>query len=99
MSVDTMARLFELKNILGVKDATGNLDRVDQQSLLVLSSNYVPNSIVIDWEVFSLYASSPVHKIQSNGFPKLLIFIVFIIIPNISTIGQAVFFRFLFATL
>jgi 4-hydroxy-tetrahydrodipicolinate synthase len=31
MSVDTMARLFELKNIIGVKDATGNLDRVVQQ--------------------------------------------------------------------
>ena len=31
MSVDTMARLFELKNIIGVKDATGNLDRVTQQ--------------------------------------------------------------------
>jgi 4-hydroxy-tetrahydrodipicolinate synthase len=31
MSVDTMSRLFELKNIIGVKDATGNLDRVDQQ--------------------------------------------------------------------
>ena len=33
MSVDTMARLFELKNIIGVKDATGDLDRVDQQLL------------------------------------------------------------------
>ncbi len=31
MSVDTMARLFELKNIVGVKDATGDLDRVDKQ--------------------------------------------------------------------
>ena len=31
MSVDTMARLFELKNIVGVKDATGDLKRVDQQ--------------------------------------------------------------------
>jgi len=31
MSVDTMARLFELKNIAGVKDATANLNRVDQQ--------------------------------------------------------------------
>ena len=31
MSVDTMARLYELKNIVGVKDATGNLDRVNQQ--------------------------------------------------------------------
>ena len=31
MSVDTMARLFELKNIVGVKDATGDLERVTQQ--------------------------------------------------------------------
>ena len=31
MSVDTMARLFELKNIVGVKDATGDLNRVNQQ--------------------------------------------------------------------
>src|SRR5210317_71255 len=31
MSVDTMARLYELKNIVGVKDATGNLERIDQQ--------------------------------------------------------------------
>ena len=31
MNVDTMSRLFELKNIIGVKDATGDLDRVDQQ--------------------------------------------------------------------
>jgi len=31
MNVDTMARLFELKNIVGVKDATGDLDRVLKQ--------------------------------------------------------------------
>ena len=31
MSVDTMARLFELKNIVGVKDATGDLNRVNEQ--------------------------------------------------------------------
>ena len=31
MTVETMTRLFELKNIIGVKDATGNLDRVNQQ--------------------------------------------------------------------
>ena len=30
MSVDTMAKLFELKNIVGVKDATGDLNRVDE---------------------------------------------------------------------
>ncbi len=31
MSVETMARLFELKNIAGVKDATANVTRVSQQ--------------------------------------------------------------------
>jgi 4-hydroxy-tetrahydrodipicolinate synthase len=31
MSVETMARLFRLKNIIGVKDATANLARVSQQ--------------------------------------------------------------------
>ena len=30
MTVDTMARLYELKNIIAVKDATGDLNRVDQ---------------------------------------------------------------------
>jgi 4-hydroxy-tetrahydrodipicolinate synthase len=33
MSVDTMRRLFELKNIAGVKDATANVIRVSQQRL------------------------------------------------------------------
>jgi 4-hydroxy-tetrahydrodipicolinate synthase len=31
MSVETMARLFQLKNIVGVKDATANMARVSQQ--------------------------------------------------------------------
>ncbi len=31
MSIDTMKRLFELKNIVGVKDATGDLGRVSKQ--------------------------------------------------------------------
>jgi 4-hydroxy-tetrahydrodipicolinate synthase len=31
VSVETMARLFELKNIVGVKDATGRIDRVSLQ--------------------------------------------------------------------
>ena len=35
MSVETMAKLFELKNIVGVKDATGDLNRVDQQLKLM----------------------------------------------------------------
>ncbi len=40
MTVETMSRLFELKNILGVKDATGDLKRVDQQ-LKVLGNNFL----------------------------------------------------------
>ena len=35
MSVETMAKLYELKNIIGVKDATGDLKRVDQQLKLM----------------------------------------------------------------
>ena len=35
MSNETMARLFELKNIAGVKDATGNIARVSQQRAIV----------------------------------------------------------------
>jgi 4-hydroxy-tetrahydrodipicolinate synthase len=31
MSIETMTRLFELKNIVGVKDATGDLNRAEQQ--------------------------------------------------------------------
>ena len=40
MSVETMAKLFELKNIVGVKDATGDLNRVDEQ-LKVLGKDFI----------------------------------------------------------
>ena len=40
MSVDTMAKLYELKNIIGVKDATGDLSRVDQQ-LKVMGKEFI----------------------------------------------------------
>ena len=40
MSVDTMSRLFELKNIIGVKDATGDLNRVDQQ-LKIMGKDFI----------------------------------------------------------
>jgi 4-hydroxy-tetrahydrodipicolinate synthase len=35
LSVETMAKLYELKNIIGVKDATGDLNRVDEQLKLM----------------------------------------------------------------
>ena len=40
MAVDTMARLFELKNIVGVKDATGDLNRAEQQ-LKVMGQEFI----------------------------------------------------------
>ena len=40
MSVDTMARLYELKNIVGVKDATGDLNRLDQ-TIKKLGSDFI----------------------------------------------------------
>ncbi len=40
MTVETMARLFELKNIIGVKDATGDLNRVDE-SLKIMGKEFV----------------------------------------------------------
>ena len=40
MSVETMARLYELKNIIGVKDATVDLDRVDQ-TMKKLGENFL----------------------------------------------------------
>ncbi len=40
MSVDTMAKLFELKNIAGVKDATGDLSRLDQ-TIKKLGSEFI----------------------------------------------------------
>ena len=40
MSVDTMARLYELKNIIGVKDATGDLNRVDQ-TLMKMGKDFI----------------------------------------------------------
>ena len=40
MNIETMARLFELKNIVGVKDATGDLNRVDSQ-LKVLGKKFI----------------------------------------------------------
>ncbi len=40
MSVETMSKLYELKNIAGVKDATGDLNRVDQQ-LKVMGKDFI----------------------------------------------------------
>ena len=40
MSIDTMSKLYDLKNIVGVKDATGDLNRVDQQ-LKIMGKEFI----------------------------------------------------------
>ena len=40
MSVETMARLYELKNIIGVKDATGDLNRVNE-TLKIMGKDFI----------------------------------------------------------
>ena len=71
MSVDTMARLFELKNIIGVKDATGNLDRVDQQK-----NKMGPDFIQLSGEdatalEFNLRGGVGCISVTANVAPKL----------------------------
>src|SRR6476620_6672966 len=71
MSVDTMKRLFELKNIAGVKDATGNLARVSQQRH-VLGRDFIQLSGE-DMTALAFNAAGGVGCISvvSNVAPKL----------------------------
>tara|TARA_B100001123_G_scaffold33951_1_gene35263 strand:+ start:2315 stop:3199 length:885 start_codon:yes stop_codon:yes gene_type:complete len=71
MSVDTMARLFELKNIVGVKDATGDLNRVDQQR-----KKMGPDFIQLSGEdgtalEFNLRGGTGCISVTANIAPKL----------------------------
>ena len=71
MNVDTMARLYELKNIIGVKDATGDLNRVTQQKskmgneFLMLSGND-ENTLE-----FSKLGGSGCISVSANVAPKI----------------------------
>ena len=71
MSVDTMAKLFELKNIVGVKDATGDLNRVDQQK-----NKMGPDFIQLSGEdgialEFNLRGGVGCISVTANVAPKL----------------------------
>ena len=71
MTVDTMARLFELKNIAGVKDATGDLNRLDQ-SIKKLG----PEFIQLTWEdglafQFNKRGGVGIISVTANIAPKL----------------------------
>ncbi len=72
MSVDTMARLFELKNIAGVKDATAKLDRVSLQRHAM-----GPDFIQLSGEdgtalAFMAHGGHGCISVTSNVAPKLL---------------------------
>ena len=70
MSVDTMARLYELKNIVGVKDATGNIVRVSQQRQAMC-----PDFIQLSGEdatalAFNVHGGHGCISVSSNVAPK-----------------------------
>jgi len=71
MSVDTMARLFELKNIVGVKDATADLSRVKKQK-----EKMGPDFIQLSGEdgtalEFNLNGGVGCISVSANVAPKL----------------------------
>ena len=71
MSVETMARLFELKNIIGVKDATGDLERVDQ-TLKILGKEFIQLTGNDDNALeFNKRGGSGAISVTANIAPKL----------------------------
>jgi len=71
MNIDTMSRLFELKNIIGVKDATGDLDRVKKQK-----EKMGPDFIQLSGEdgtalEFNLNGGVGCISVSANVAPKL----------------------------
>ena len=72
MSVETMARLFELKNIAGVKDATGKVERVSMQR-----HTMGPDFVQLSGEdatalAFNAHGGRGCISVTSNVAPKLL---------------------------
>jgi len=72
MSVETMARLFELKNIVGVKDATGKVERVSMQRHAM-----GPEFVQLSGEdatalAFNAHGGRGCISVTSNVAPKLI---------------------------
>ena len=71
MSVDTMAKLFELKNIAGVKDATGDLNRLDQ-TIKKLGNDFIQltgeDGLALE---FNKRGGSGVISVTANIAPKM----------------------------
>ena len=71
MSVDTMARLFELKNIVGVKDATADLDRVTEQKIKMGKEFIQLSGEDVTALDFNLKGGSGCISVTANVAPKL----------------------------
>ena len=71
MSVDTMAKLYELKNIIGVKDATADLDRVDQQKKKMGEEFLQLSGEDATAFEFNLRGGSGCISVSANVAPKL----------------------------
>jgi 4-hydroxy-tetrahydrodipicolinate synthase len=71
MSVDTMARLFELKNIAGVKDATGDPNRIDE-TLKKLGSDFIQLTGEDGFALeFNKRGGAGIISVTANIAPKL----------------------------
>ena len=71
MSVETMARLFELKNIAGVKDATANMTRVSQQRAAIGSDFNQLSGEDITALGFMAHGGHGCISVTSNVAPRL----------------------------
>lgn len=71
MSVETMARLFELKNVAGVKDATANMARVSQQRAAMGSDFNQLSGEDITALGFMVHGGHGCISVTSNVAPRL----------------------------
>ncbi len=72
MSVETMARLFELKNITGVKDATGKVERVSMQRHAMGPEFNQLSGEDATAMAFNAHGGQGCISVTSNVAPKLL---------------------------
>ena len=72
MSVETMARLFELKNITGVKDATGKVERVSMQRHAMGPEFNQLSGEDATALAFNAHGGQGCISVTSNVAPKLL---------------------------
>ncbi len=75
MSVDTMARCFELKNVIGVKDATANMARASQQRLACRAAGKAPFVMLSGEDAtalgFNVHGGQGCISVTSNIAPRL----------------------------